>query len=82
MRVDLPAPLGPHRTRAGGGSPESPEAEPILARGDNLVWTIPAEKIGAFKGCWSVCSVPLKLSLASMRGPKATISTSAQSCLT
>ena len=30
IRVDLPAPLGPQSTRAGGGSLESPEAEPIL----------------------------------------------------
>ena len=31
MSVDLPAPLGPQSTKAGGGSPESPEAEPMLA---------------------------------------------------
>ena len=30
IRVDLPAPLGPQSTKAGGGSLESPEAEPIL----------------------------------------------------
>ena len=46
MSVDLPAPLGPQSTKAGGGSPESPEAEPMLAL-NTEVWRAPVKR-GAF----------------------------------